>query len=270
MAKPTPWKDQYTLLCNRCGYIIESLYADSNCPECGHPIEKSIPTDRAGTPWQLHQQSMIALIKTWFMTIGKPGKVIDTMKFDHENGKSMAAHTPLVAVVLALISIVPMAYFDGIGTVAFLVIGGGLIGLVFWFMACLYSRIAVTRLTRSARKKNYKFDLGLSWSVAGHASSYWIWIPFGLSMALWTLLLNHYAGQNNWIDPYSKTSSLIDFTGLLILTASAPISISMFELFLWKASRRLRYTNQVARPLFSSDTQQLLTKPVAADSIESP
>ena len=35
-----PWKDEYTLLCEKCGYVIEGLEDSKVCPECGHDNER--------------------------------------------------------------------------------------------------------------------------------------------------------------------------------------------------------------------------------------
>lgn len=43
---------EFTLLCERCGYVIEGLPGDGACPECGKPIAESLPEARAGSPWQ--------------------------------------------------------------------------------------------------------------------------------------------------------------------------------------------------------------------------
>ncbi|MEZ6318065.1 MAG: hypothetical protein R3B49_04810 [Phycisphaerales bacterium] len=47
-----PWADEYTVLCERCGYVVEGLDPAGACPECGKPIAESLPERRVGTPWQ--------------------------------------------------------------------------------------------------------------------------------------------------------------------------------------------------------------------------
>ncbi|QYK46965.1 MAG: hypothetical protein KF838_09230 [Phycisphaeraceae bacterium] len=46
-------RDEFTLLCERCGYVLEGLDHGGNCPECGKPIAESLPRNaRPGSPWQ--------------------------------------------------------------------------------------------------------------------------------------------------------------------------------------------------------------------------
>lgn len=65
--------DEYTLLCDRCGYDIESLPKDAACPECGKPIRESLPEARTGTPWQ-SRPSLLAALETWRRTLIRPGR----------------------------------------------------------------------------------------------------------------------------------------------------------------------------------------------------
>ena len=46
-----PWTDEFTLLCEQCGYVLEGIATDK-CPECGKPVAESRPEARRGTVWQ--------------------------------------------------------------------------------------------------------------------------------------------------------------------------------------------------------------------------
>src|SRR5439155_6058558 len=39
------------LLCEFCGYTLNGLPAESNCPECGMPIASSLGQKRTPPPW---------------------------------------------------------------------------------------------------------------------------------------------------------------------------------------------------------------------------
>lgn len=74
-----PWKDEYTLLCEKCGYVIEGLDQAGNCPECGKPIAESLPDRRVGTPWQ-QSPGVKSLLATWWMTLRHPLRTLDVMR----------------------------------------------------------------------------------------------------------------------------------------------------------------------------------------------
>ncbi|MFK7883083.1 MAG: hypothetical protein AB8F26_02730 [Phycisphaerales bacterium] len=52
MGDRPAWKNEYTLLCERCGYVIEGLPTAGACPECSKPIQESLPERREGSQWQ--------------------------------------------------------------------------------------------------------------------------------------------------------------------------------------------------------------------------
>src|SRR5207249_4148873 len=48
------------ILCEGCGYMLNTLPETGNCPECGKPISKSSPTLRAPPKWEVTGQGFIA------------------------------------------------------------------------------------------------------------------------------------------------------------------------------------------------------------------
>ncbi|MCC5785923.1 MAG: hypothetical protein JJU33_04380 [Phycisphaerales bacterium] len=51
---------EFVPLCEKCGYVIESLPQDSDCPECGRPIASSLPEARIGSVWQAYRGPALA------------------------------------------------------------------------------------------------------------------------------------------------------------------------------------------------------------------
>jgi hypothetical protein len=43
---------EITLVCEKCGYVLNGLNSDSRCPECGTPIAESLPELRQSPPWE--------------------------------------------------------------------------------------------------------------------------------------------------------------------------------------------------------------------------
>lgn len=72
-AKQAPTNDQS--LCERCGYILQGLPADANCPECGKPVRESTDPllrrrplfEQRPGPWTFLATSLEVLCRpSWF------------------------------------------------------------------------------------------------------------------------------------------------------------------------------------------------------------
>ncbi len=80
--------DLLPILCERCGYDVDSLSArlptepGLGCPECAEPVLSSMPGWRMGTPWQ-RQWSLVSYLRTaWALTI-TPRRVFRAASGDH-------------------------------------------------------------------------------------------------------------------------------------------------------------------------------------------
>ena len=72
------WTDEYTLLCERCGYVVDGLAEDGVCPECGLEIARSLPSNRPGTPWQ-QRSGFRSMLETSMTTLRHPVRTLDTL-----------------------------------------------------------------------------------------------------------------------------------------------------------------------------------------------
>ena len=63
------WRDEFELLCERCGYVVDGLPAEGMCPECGRTIESSMPESRQGSPWQRGPSAWSWLSTLWFVLV---------------------------------------------------------------------------------------------------------------------------------------------------------------------------------------------------------
>lgn len=78
MGRTTSWKDEFTLLCERCGYVVEGLDVGGACPECGKAIVESLPERRVGSLWQI-QPNEGTLLRTTWMTVFQPNRTLDML-----------------------------------------------------------------------------------------------------------------------------------------------------------------------------------------------
>ncbi len=74
MARVAPAvPEESALLCEKCGYIVNGIPADSLCPECASPIAESLPQARQPSLWERSARpSFVAFWKTTAQLIFKP------------------------------------------------------------------------------------------------------------------------------------------------------------------------------------------------------
>ena len=237
-----PWKDEFTLLCERCGYVIEGLDTAGACPECGKTIAESLPERRVGTAWQNHE-TWRPLIHAAFGTIARPFRTLDLMKIDERSGRDLAMRHALAASVLCIAPIwltylvLPRERYTDL-TIAtmvisplFLFLGIGLIGAICNVLTSIEARgLVVFGARRGAR-----LDGAVAWSICGHGSAGWLLAGAGLgwsvTASLWAIVVftnQHAAGVAFWV------GAILTLTGFLF-----------FETFAWLGLRRCRFANRV-------------------------
>lgn len=219
MPRETPWADEYTLLCERCGYVIEGLATDGACPECGKPISESLPERRVGTPWQ-QRPSFVNLLRTWWMTLRHPKRTLDVMAFDDGGGDRLMQITCLV-------------------------------GLVLWPVLFSLTRIEMRGLQLFGKQRGERITRSIAGTVCAHGAAGWVVSMLGLGFGLVLAAIGYGlslevdrlpAGQ---YDPFIA-SALVG----LGLGAGSGIALGgflFFEWFAWLGLRRCKYANR-ARP----------------------
>lgn len=82
-------REEYTLLCETCGYVLEGLDQGGNCPECGKPIKESLPElARPGSPWQ-QSPSLRSLIDTCREMLYRPRPLLERVRIDAQSSASL-------------------------------------------------------------------------------------------------------------------------------------------------------------------------------------
>lgn len=102
------WRDEYELLCERCGYSIEGLPRETNCPECGKPVVESVPEARPGTAWQQGPS-----FRSWLATIAgslcSPRATARSVRIEPQRAASL--HWTNVTVAAGLVTLVPASIY---------------------------------------------------------------------------------------------------------------------------------------------------------------
>lgn len=170
-----------TLLCERCGYVLEGLDGDGPCPECGLAIRESLPEARPGSPWQVRPG-----VRAWGRT--NLGTLLRAReRFRRAKGKTTRSHG-LLWMNLILAGALLAAPWTGtlvgdpartyrnqgwMGDAALLVsmvvqpaIGAGALWLLTY--------IEYLGIRFFARRRRWRLSKAAAWQVCAHASVGWI------------------------------------------------------------------------------------------------
>lgn len=96
-----PITDEYTLLCETCGYTVDGLPAEGNCPECGRAIRTSLPEARAGTPWD-RGPSVRSWFATGWMVVRRPRRTFESTHISRVRLSSLFLTNAVIAASAAI------------------------------------------------------------------------------------------------------------------------------------------------------------------------
>lgn len=221
--------DEFTLLCERCGYVLDGIGPARECPECGSPIDASRPERRAGTPWQ-RGPSWASLLRTWAVTLRRPWRTLGDMRFDRESHPRIVtcAAAALVAIVPAMIATaagleeafeeIPPDVLSALSVL----VGGPAAASVF----LLLTKFESLGLFIIGRRHGYRLTPAMARTICGHGCVGWL-----LCAASWWLA---------WALPWP-----LGFYGRLVVQVfGAAAGFMFFETFAYMGLRRCRYANR--------------------------
>ena len=181
------------MLCEKCGYEVSDLPADSVCPECAAPIADSLPSRRPGTRWQRAWRSRTARLPiAWLVTTAfgllTPGRQLRRASIVREGaGALLTINITLGALLLTLQSATTIASaIISVWPVSFLPTPAVLLGptwrpasFVLAFLMWLGLISALTRIERIgihfySRRRSWRINSVLSLVGTAHASGAWI------------------------------------------------------------------------------------------------
>ncbi|MGJ8635234.1 MAG: hypothetical protein ACSHX5_00110 [Phycisphaerales bacterium] len=239
--RKTEWKDEYTLLCERCGYILEDLDQSLPCPECGKPISESLPERRVGTPWQ-QKRTFKTFMHTWWVTIRKPKSTLDTMSFNESEYNDLAAYsciaTHLVPIGTTLALLLIDGSFNRIASILLCVFSF----VPVWLILMLLTATESFGLRFIGNRRGFRIEKMISNNIVAHGTAGWLLMGFGSTLgALFVLLPD--------ITDSIVIPERIDFNmiGWWIIFFSCILGFLFFEIFAYLGLRRCKYANR-SRP----------------------
>jgi len=240
MAKPTPWKDEYTLLCERCGYIIEDLDQSLPCPECGKPMSESIPEHRVGTAWQ-QNQCLQSLVQTMKLTLRSPIEVLRIARpFNKQTRTLRRIYQFGAGIWWTLMTLIFIGYSvshinasHNIDLLITFYSGILIFALLITPFVMFLSWIETLGIVFLSKRRNGRIDKDIARSITSHGSIGWLIGSIGGSTCflLWAML----SLQSPWLsETLGWIGSAFVLTGFLF-----------FETFAYLGLRRCKYANTI-------------------------
>lgn len=241
--------DFSVLLCERCGYVLDDLDPSGECPECGVPIASVQPRMRPGSPWQ-RKRGLGSMILTWWGLIIHPRKCWEQMQIHTASGLSLMGWGLTLGLALPALGLLTVAVYGTIdssdpsailaGMFFILILGGG-----YLIAAMLYAAFAVSRMKFWARHRGYRIDSRIAWTIIGHASFGLVLAPMlvfiAMLMILAILLSEVFASQVS--GDASGIQLTLAVSSYILILASIPIGLIVFEILSSLGMRRMRYRN---------------------------
>lgn len=275
MGPPAAWKDEYTLLCERCGYVIEGLPRAGDCPECGKPIEESLPGRRTGTAWQ--QRPRIArLPATWWRSIRHPYRTLDTMRPQEKPDARLGVYSMFAGgllmgwswwklfewIYIRPMSGEPLVWAQRIAFVALSIGFGVLTAIVLTGLMWTLTRIETKGLGVIAKTRGFRLSVGYRRAITAHGCAGWVLagVLFLCTNTLSNFALELSRGPDIVFE--TSTSGAIELPGSSVLPwwaykivwhlrwVGLLIGFLWFETFAYLGLRRLKFANsQPARSM---------------------
>jgi len=249
--------DEFTLLCERCGYVIEGLEPDGNCPECGKPIAESLPEARPGSLWQ-RKRCLSTWVSTAHEVLRHPRAVWDTVRSDEpcepeDQDPLFILNTCVGAGIGAVLSAIPhLGLAPGRGTaveaslsLAVSVYFSAVIGWVVLLILTVVERLGIRLFGRMHKRR---ITVPISRTIIGHASYGWliagVGVGFGHMLGMLLTALSQHIVALRW--------ELIYMSPWLLPILGFFAGLLVFETLTWLGVLNMRYANR-ARPDATAD-----------------
>ena len=277
VSRKREWEDDYTLLCERCGYILEGLDTTTPCPECAKPIAESLPQRRIGTPWQ-QKPGFVSMVKTWWMTLRHPKRTTSILK---DSTRSQSLHLAILTIFSAtIVSAVGYAvpelvrlessFISNLSEFLYEFLNFFMIPL---WLFCVLTAIETLGLWIFSKSRGRKLTKNLAIAITAHGCIGWVFVSglYTLTNLVGSIVFEHMTrlpddltsaeyleAINN--SPVPRVGRVVVIANLLSLVPG----FLFFEIFAYLGLRRCKYANRI-RPNEKQDPSPGL----AAESVES-
>lgn len=236
--------DEFTLLCGKCGYVVEGLPREGACPECGRAIAESLPErrNRVPTAWEV---------------LRHPLRSLDRMPIEDESktmprtfGRCMIAagvgvmSVPASMALIAAIAFEPVEHIVNmvlsllVAIVLVIFLGPGLV---------LLTEVEATGLRFLGRRRGARMTHGISRTICSHGSVGWIvaGVSFAAGVCLVALATLIDASDLSDSVELRPLARVLGFGGAALAMLGIAAGFLFFEFIAWQGLRRCGFANRV-------------------------
>lgn len=239
--------DEFTLLCERCGYVLEGLAREGNCPECGLEIAAAIGEARRGSPWQ-RQPNLRGWASTHLEALRRPVRLMKSIMIETEVSRWFGAWTILAASALPAITtwlggIVHVATDDSprrteLDKVVWFVMA--FVGIIVTWVAFsalleLLTWIEMTGIRAFSRVNSRRITRTVATAICSHACVGW---SVGALAVVGTRLMMPAVSEAR------LGSNRVQITVLVACVAAFMVGLLTFEILVYIGVRTCRFANR--------------------------
>lgn len=234
--------DEYALLCETCGYVVDRLPDTGQCPECGRAIASSLPEARPGTPWD-QGPSLRSWLKTGRLVMRRPRRTFEQMRLDVRPGELLFYNCLIAACIgaapFAITAARQLRDASGSSALTMLAIGVVAVPLIQCVLLIL-STIERVGIQIVGRAHAWRVTRTVAAAVCELSSYGWV---AGAALFTTTFIL-----ATSFDDAWQSALGAHSAWRLTLIPASALLGMTVFETLVYIGVRRCKFTNR-ARPV---------------------